>query len=97
MAGALETLWRNGHWVDLAVLITLAELLALATWQKLHGASLAWPSYGWNLLSGLCLMVALRLALTDGPWVLQASCLAMSGVAHVLDLRRRLRRRQART
>jgi hypothetical protein len=95
VAGALETLWHNGHWVDLAVLITLAEMLALATWQRLNGTVLAWPSYGWNLLSGLCLMVALRLALTDGPWVLQASCLATSGVAHALDLRRRLRRRQA--
>ena len=97
MTSALEAVWRNGHWVDLALLITMAELLALAAWQRFSGAALPWPAYGWNLLSGLCLMVALRLALTGGPWALQALCLATSGMAHVLDLRRRWRLRRPQT
>ncbi len=92
VAGTLEAIWRDGHWVDLAILITLAELLALVVWRKCRANALPWPSYGWNLLSGLCLMLALRLALTDGHWALQAACLAASGAAHAVDLRRRLQR-----
>lgn len=86
----LEAIWREGHWVDLAILITLAELLALVIWRQRQVSALGWPSYGWNLLSGLALMLALRVSVTDGHWAFQATCLAASGMVHALDLRRRL-------
>ena len=42
-----------------------------------------------NLGAGLALMLALRLALGGAAWFWIAACLALAGVAHLLDLRAR--------
>ena len=67
--------------VDLALAITLAELLLLLALRR-HGLVL-------TLLAGLGLMLSLRLALAEValPWL--ALSLLASGLLHALDLRRR--------
>ena len=47
-----------------------------------------WP----NLLAGSCLLLALRLALGQASWQWLALVLAVSLLAHLLDLRQRWRR-----
>lgn len=85
----------EGNWlrllVDIAMGITVLEALVLALWRRKAAAG---PTVGdllGNLLAGFALMVALALALRGwpAPWVL--ACLAAAGIAHLWDLRRRLR------
>lgn len=93
----MSFLWNNAWLVDLAIAITLAEWLGLALYHRMTGLGLAPHAYAYNLLSGLCLMLALRSSLHDQDWYWGAGCLAASGLAHLLYLRQRwLRQRQAR-
>jgi hypothetical protein len=75
--------------LHLAMAVTAAEALLLAWWHRRTGRGLApwllWP----NLVSGLALMAALRAAMTGAGWPWVALGLAVSGLAHALDLRRR--------
>ena len=89
------TLWDSAFLVNLAIGITLAEWLALAIYHRLTGRGLPTEAYALNLLSGLCLMLALRSALYGEAWWWGAGFLAASGVAHVTYLRRRWQRQSA--
>lgn len=76
------------YFVDLALLISTAELLWLLSRRSTSREQLALLAH---LGAGLALMMALRLGLAGaGLWPV-ASCLACSGMAHVFDsiLRRR--------
>lgn len=46
-----------------------------------------------NLVSGACLMLAVRAALLDAPWQQLAAWLLLSLLAHLADLALRWRRR----
>jgi hypothetical protein len=81
----MEQLFTSGRIVDVIVALMLAEYLGLrllAPRVDLHGLAL-------TLLSGVFLMLALRLALTGGSWMWIGCLLAAAGAWHVLDLRRR--------
>ena len=79
--------------IDLAIAITLFEAVALCLHHRLTGQGVAPGDFIVNLSSGLCLMLALRGALGNaGPaWVLVP--LALAGLAHAFDIRRRWRTR----
>ena len=66
---------------------------------KLHhrftGQGLAPDDYALNMLSGLCLMLAVRAALGLLAWPWVAVCLSASGLAHGWDMRRRWQRRRS--
>lgn len=83
----------NAHLMDLVLLITLLEALLLAAYHRWTGRGLAPADYLLNMLAGLCLMLALRCALTDAPrhWLLLF--LMASGVAHGSDLTLRWRQK----
>lgn len=81
--------WDSAFLVNLAIGITLAEWLALALYHRFTGRGLPPEAYALNLLSGLCLMMALRCALQGEAWWWGAGFLAASGAAHVTYLRRR--------
>jgi hypothetical protein len=85
----VSSLWSSAWLVDVAIAITLAEWLGLALYHRLTGRGLAPHAYAWNLMSGLCLMLALRLSLHGQDWYWGAACLAASGLAHVTYLRQR--------
>ncbi|WP_066258931.1 hypothetical protein [Hydrogenophaga flava] len=90
----MDSLWRSAWLVDAAIAITLAEWLGLVVYHRLTGRGLAPRSFQWNLVSGLCLMAALRCALLDLAWTWGAGCLAASGAAHLAYLRQRWRRQR---
>lgn len=86
---AVSDLWHNATLVELAIAITLLEWLGLVLYRRASGRGPAGLGFSWNLLSGLCLMLALRSAVQDGDAAWGAGWLAASGAAHALYLRRR--------
>lgn len=89
----MQELWSSGRWVDLALAITLAEVLLVAMWVQITGRHVWFRAYLLNLASGLCLMFALRTSLNDSGWPAPALWLAMSGMLHGADLWVRWRQR----
>lgn len=75
--------------VDLALVITVVETAALLAWRRFSDAALPARSYLLNLLSGLFLMLALRLALAGAQWPWIPACLMAAGLAHGADLWRK--------
>ncbi len=75
--------------VDAVIVLTALEGIALVVWHRRTGAGVAPRDFAANLVSGLCLMLALHAALHDlgGAWI--AMFLLVAGVAHASDLWRR--------
>lgn len=79
--------WIHGRWlVDFVIVLTVFEGLGLAALYRLTGRGVAPHDYALNLLSGLCLMLALRSAIHQSGWPWVVACLTAAGVAHVADL-----------
>ena len=78
--------------IDLVIAITLVEFAAIVLHHRITGGGVAPRDIALNLLSGLCLMLALRsLAHNAGAtWV--AGFLLAAGIAHGSDIWRRWRR-----
>ncbi len=81
--------------VNVVLFVTVLEALALLLLHRFTGRGLAPQDYLLNLLSGLCLVLALRAGLSSAPWQAVAGCLLLSGLLHGADLRRRWRQRAA--
>jgi len=88
----LDALLSGPLWVDLIIGFTLLEGVALALYFRSTGRGIAPAQFGINLVSGLCLMVALRSALAHSGAVWVAASLLAAGLAHGLDLLRRWQR-----
>lgn len=81
----LEAFFASGRFVDAVIGLTVLEGLGLWLWRRLTGrgpGSLMWLP---NLAAGLCLMLALRAALSGAPWPWIALALAAAGASHALD------------
>lgn len=79
--------------VNLVLGVTVLEALALFGLHRFKGRGLAPQDYLLNLLSGLCLVLALRAALVSAAWYWPALCLLLSGLLHGADLLRRWKQR----
>ena len=89
------------HWVDAILALTIVEGALLWWWHRRTGRGVAPSDFGLNWMSGLCLMVAVRVALSgSGPAsgaVFSATlggillCLSAAGALHGIDLWRRWR------
>lgn len=82
----------SGRIADLLLAVLLVEAALIHVHHRRTGRGVALADVGWFLLAGAALAVALRVALTGGPWPAIAAALAVAGVAHVADLARRWRR-----
>ncbi|CAN5918472.1 hypothetical protein BH11PSE8_BH11PSE8_29450 [soil metagenome] len=80
------------HVVDLVIVFTFAEAVLLALYHRRTGKGVPVLEFGANMLSGLCLMLALRLALSPVWWGWVLTSLLAAGLAHGADLRRRWKR-----
>lgn len=87
----MTDLLASGRLIDFIMIGLAGEALLLFFLHRRRGG---WPWRDWlpSLLAGLCLMVALRIALSGLPveWLMAA--LAGSGAAHAWDLSGRRRR-----
>jgi hypothetical protein len=86
MLQALQTLFTSGHIMDVVVAFIALEC-ALLAWRRPHALRAALPS----LCAGLGLALGLRAVLTGAAWHWLLLCVAASGVAHALEVRRRWR------
>ena len=92
MNEALAQFFLSGRVVDVAIAITLLEGLALAVYHRATGRGVAPRNFAINMVSGLCLMMALRTALTGSSWMMVALFLSASGAVHAVDIWRRWQR-----
>jgi hypothetical protein len=85
----VQALWESGLWLNLAIAITVLELLVLGLLHAFTRRGL--PPHAWalNMLSGLLLMLALKASFVQAAWHWPALCLILAGVAHSADLWRR--------
>jgi hypothetical protein len=85
--------WLSPVWlVDTVIALTVAEGLALWIFWRRTGRGVAPRDYACNLVSGLCLMLALRCALgAAAPWTVLA-WLSAAGLAHATDIASRWRK-----
>ncbi len=85
----MSALFTLAGLVDAVILFTLIECAVLLLHHRRSGAGVAPKQFFANLVSGVCLMLALRCALRDlgAMWVLL--WLLLAGIAHFWDLRRR--------
>jgi hypothetical protein len=79
--------------VDLALVILVIEALALICHRILTGRGLPVVTILLVSAAGLTLILALRLALNDGPAWAMAALLMFGGLAHAVDLTRRMTRK----
>ena len=84
----------SGHLVDLAMVLTLLELIALIIYRQRTGRGIAGSTLVVALSSGLFLMLALRAALTGADWPWSALALSASWATQLLDLKNRWPRRR---
>lgn len=77
--------------IDVVIGCALLEGLLLWALHRFAGRGVPPREFAANLLSGLCLMVALRVAVTGGAAAWVAGWLLAAGLAHGSDILRRWR------
>lgn len=83
------SLFATGRIVDIVLVITAVEAAALVAYHRHTGRGPKPADLLGNLLSGVCLMLALRAALVGAWWGWIGLCLTAAFAAHLSDLRRR--------
>lgn len=78
--------------IDAVIVVTLVECAALTLWHRFSSTGVAPREFALNVLSGLCLMFALRCLARDpgSAWI--ALFLLAAGMAHGADIVVRWRR-----
>jgi len=75
--------------IDLVIAFTLVEGGVLALYHRSTGRGVAPRAFLLNMVSGLCLMLALRCLANDAGDTAVAAWLLAAGVAHGSDIRMR--------
>ena len=88
----MADLLRSGTLIDAILVLVFLEALLLFLLPRFFPSAPRFSRVLPTLLSGAALMLALRFALTDGPWTWIAGALLAALVAHLLDLGLRFRR-----
>lgn len=92
MIELLHGLFGSGRIVDLILALVAVEALALTAYHRVTSRGVAGLDLLANLASGICLLLALRAALTGQSWIWVALALSASLLGHLLDLSRRWKR-----
>ena len=85
----LQDMVTSGRVVDLIIAFMAVEALALFVYCRRTPLGPAPADIVAMLLAGLCLLLALRAALTGADWFWVAAFLFAALIAHLADLRRR--------
>lgn len=78
--------------IDAVIVFALLEGAALALFHRVSGTGVAPRDFALNMLSGLCLMFALRCLARDAGSAWIALFLLAAGIAHAADIVRRWQR-----
>ncbi len=85
----IKAFFASGHAVDLVLVVILAEFVFLSTRRTRFGDKSAIIDRVLALAPGVCLLLALRAALTGAGLIWVALALAASFPFHIADLIRR--------
>lgn len=88
----MQELWASGWLVNGVIAITLLEAAALLMYRRLSGKGIASRDWALNLVSGLCLLMAVRAAVMMAAWPTIAAWLSAAGLVHGADMVSRWRR-----
>jgi hypothetical protein len=80
----------SGRLVDLILVLVALEFVVLVLHHRATQRGIASFDLLANLASGVCLLLALRAALSGASWIWIAVALGVSLLGHMLDLSRRL-------
>jgi len=89
VSGPLNSFFTNGHAVDLILIVIVAEFVFLTVRARSTGPGRSTVDRVLALAPGVCLLLALRAALTGAGWPWIALALAASFPVHIADLIRR--------
>jgi hypothetical protein len=78
--------------IDAVIVFTLVECAALVLYHRRTGRGVAVRDFFANMVSGLCLMFALRCLATDASAATVALLLLAAGMAHAVDILMRWKR-----
>lgn len=80
--------FASGRVLDVILLGMAAEGMALAAYHRRTGRGVPPAAVLPNLLSGMCLLLAMRAGLGGAWWGWISMCLLAAGLLHAADLRR---------
>ena len=83
---------QSGQLIDIILVLIVLEFLLLLAVSRRQQSHFGLRDFAFTLVSGACLLAALRLAIAgaDPAWILL--CLTAALAAHLFDLRRLLKR-----
>jgi hypothetical protein len=81
----MEQLFATGRVVDLILLVLVVEIAAIAAWRVRRKIQVRATRLLLAALPGVFLLLALRSALSAGPWMVTALWLAASFPAQLAD------------
>ncbi len=82
----MAELFASGQIIDIILALVGLEAAALGLYRWKTGRGVALSEIGLNLISGVCLMLALRSALVAEWWGWTAAWLTAALIAHGADL-----------
>ena len=85
----LKAFFASGHAVDLVLVVIVAEFVFLSTRRRRFAARTPLIDRVLAFAPGVCLLLALRAALTGAGWMWVALALTASFPFHLADLLRR--------
>lgn len=85
----MQDLFQSGRIVDIVIGLMAIEAIVLIAYARATGRGVPSRQVLSNLAAGVCLFLALRLALTGAPWSWIGGALIASLAAHVADLKSR--------
>lgn len=88
----MAELFASGRLVDLILILVVVEALALILYWHRARRGITPLDLLPNLCAGAFLLLALRATLAGSGWMTASGCLALAGLAHLIDLYRRWRR-----
>lgn len=92
MTDWLAGLFASGRIIDIILALMALETVALLGFHRATGRGLAPRALLPFMAAGVCLMLALKAALTGGSWQAVAGLLSLAFVAHLADIALRWRR-----
>jgi hypothetical protein len=88
----MADLFAGGRLVDLIIVVVAIEAAALILYWSRTRRGVAPFDLLPNLCAGAFLLLALRVTLAGGGYMMASGCLAAAGLAHLTDIYRRWRK-----
>lgn len=82
----LKSLFQSGAIIDLILVLMVVEVIALIVWRHFVGTGPGILTLLPFLAAGVCLMLAVKFALTDQEWIYIAMALSGAFVFHLTDV-----------